>query len=236
MGGRSKKRRAFHVVLSKGQNHQRWRRIAQSACPATSPTYPKVIALGPDRPRDDSHDSLPCRSAVQEYSWTSSSMLGAVQMSATRLVFCRTCRIEKAYPDDFYEHRRICAECFCRQSRAYFNRRKRGRRRSESAAWDGASIRATRYHRLLRYFSTRKGWYEVVIQIFFRDRAGYSLDFILRSLSAAEMANAEPTAPRCDHVVTTTSDAYSDPASSGSRDKLRSLGAGRSGKHVIASA
>lgn len=100
-------------------------------------------------------------------------------------ILCRTCKVEKTFPSSFYRRRRICADCYRQKSLAFFYRKKSGRRRSESAAWNGATARAARYDRLLRYFNSRRGWYEIVLQIFFADRTGYSLDFILKTLSAA---------------------------------------------------
>jgi len=117
-------------------------------------------------------------------------------MAATRVMCCRSCGIEKPYPGSFYTSRRICSDCFSARSRAYFNRRKSGRRHSESAAWDGATIRAARYKTLLRYFSARKTWYEIVLVTFFKDRAGYSLDFIFAAIAAADSGSSHAHAER----------------------------------------
>jgi len=105
-------------------------------------------------------------------------------------ILCRICNVEKTCPSSFYRRRRVCVDCYRQKSLAFFHRKKSGRRRSESAAWNGATARAARYDRLLRYFNSRRGWYETVLQMFFSDRTGYSLDFILKSVAAATPADS----------------------------------------------
>lgn len=98
---------------------------------------------------------------------------------------CRSCHIEKSYPSEFRKHRRVCCECHRLRSLAYYHATKRRHRRSKSAPHESAAVRADRYRRLLGYFDRRRGWYETVLEMFFRDRVGYSLDFILATLESA---------------------------------------------------
>ena len=108
------------------------------------------------------------------------------------VALCRSCKIEKNYPSDFRKHRRVCTACFRNKSLAYYHMTKARHRRSRSAPPDSAAGRAARYHRLLDYFDSRRGWYETVLQIFLRDRAGYSLDFILKTLANGSQSRSTP--------------------------------------------
>lgn len=108
------------------------------------------------------------------------------------VALCRSCKIEKSYPSDFRKHRRVCTECYRSKSLAYYHMTKARHRRSISVPLGRAAGRIARYRRLLSYFDSRRGWYETILQMFLRDRAGYSFDFILNTLSDVSRPRSTP--------------------------------------------